>query len=311
MKLSVVIPAYNESKNIKLTLEEILSISENISSVDKIQVVVVDDHSSDGTFDTIYGMNDARVSCIRLSRRSGSHTALRAGIREADGDAVLCICADGQDDPSSIPEMLQKWQNGANVVWALRKSRKNESWRIRIPATLFYKILSWIGGDRDREIDLDAADFWLLDRIVVDAVNTCIERNTSLFGLVAWSGFKQDFVLYVRRLRRHGKSKWNFRSRLRSAKDWIIAFSGLPLKLMPLVGFFIAMLGFFYAIYIIINYFTGNPVGGWSTTMVIILFLGGIQMIMLGIMGEYLWRNLEESRKRPLYFIEKKTKDNK
>ncbi len=311
MKLSVVIPAYNESKNIKLTTEEILSITEEISGIDNIQVVVVDDHSSDSTFDAVKGINDARVSCIRLSRRSGSHTALRAGIREADGDAVLCICADGQDNPNSIPEMIQKWQSGAHVVWAVRKSRENESWRIRIPATLFYKLLSWFEGDRDSTIDLDAADFWLLDRMVVDAVNTCIERNTSLFGLVAWSGFNQDYALYDRRLRRYGKSKWNFRSRLRSAKDWIIAFSGLPLKLMPVVGFFIAMLGFLYAIYIIINYFIGNPLGGWSTMMVIILFLGGIQMIMIGVIGEYLWRNLEESRMRPLYFIEKQTSNNK
>lgn len=306
MKLSIVIPAYNEAENIAPTIEEILSVTDKTHDIDQAEVIVIDDHSSDNTFDVVSAMDDKRVSCIRLSRQSGSHTALRAGIREAKGDAVLCICADGQDNPSCIPEMLQKWSNGTKVVWALRKNRGNEQLRIRIPALIFYKLLNWLVASKDN-IDLTNADFWLIDRVIADAVISCTERNTSLFSLIAWLEFKQDFVEYDRRLRRHGKSKWNFRSRLRCAKDWIIAFSGIPLKLMPVIGFFVSSVGFLYALYIIANYFIGNPVGGWSTIMVIILFLGGIQMIMLGIIGEYLWRNLDESRKRPLYFIEKKT----
>ena len=309
MKLSIVIPAYNESRNIGPTIEEIISITDNATDIDQVEVIVVDDHSSDNTFDVVSAMDDKRISCMRLSRQSGSHTALRAGIREAKGDAVLCICADGQDNPSCIPEMLQKCRNGAHVVWALRKSRGNEQLHIRIPALIFYKLLNSLVSSKD-DIDLTNADFWLIDRTIADAVNSCMERNTSLFSLIAWLEFKQDFVMYDRRVRRYGTSKWNFRSRLRCAKDWIIAFSGIPLKLMPVIGFFISSVGFLYALYIIANYFIGNPLEGWSTIMVITLLLGGIQMIMLGIIGEYLWRNLDESRKRPLYFIEKKTTRN-
>lgn len=307
MKLSVVIPAYNESENIKATIEEVLSITDQIPDVDTVQTIVVDDHSSDNTFNIVSELNDPRISCLRLSKQSGSATAFRAGIREARGDAVLCISADGQDNPSCLPEMLEKWRKGAKVVWALRTGRTNEAKHIRIPAVFFYKLLNLLGGNVNAGIDLANADFWLFDRVTVDAFNSCTERNTDIGGLIAWLGFNQDTVQYERRQRRHGKSKWNFRSRLRLAKDWIIAFSGLPLKLMPVVGFFVAALGFLFAIYILILYFTEGSVEGWTTIMVVILFLGGIQMIMLGIIGEYLWRNLEESRKRPLYFIEERT----
>lgn len=309
MKLSVVIPAYNESQNIRPTIEELLSVTDKTPAIDDVQIIVVDDHSTDNTFDVISQINDTRVSCIRLSRRSGGQMAVRAGTREADGDAILFICADGQEDPSCIPAMLEKWRSGVKVVWALRENRERESKRIRIPALLFYRFMNWLSGKENTTVDFYNADFWLFDRISADAFNACTETNASISGLIEWLGFKQDFVTYTRRNRRYGKSKWNFRSRLHSAKDFIIAFSGLPLKLMPLLGLFIAVLGFIFAVFIIVNYFTGNPMGGWSTIMVAILFLGGIQMIMLGIMGEYLWRNLEESRKRPLFFIEKRTTD--
>lgn len=310
MNLSVVIPAYNESSNIKITLAELLSTIERTPDIDKVQIIVVDDHSSDETFDIVAQVNDPRISCLRLSRRSGSYTALRAGLKEADGDAVLCISADGQDDPSCIRAMLKKWRNGARIVWALRKSRKDEPWHIKKPAEMFYKVLGWTGGHSDSPVDLSRADFCLLDRIVVDAINTCDERNTSIFGLIIWAGFTHDFVEYERRKRMFGRSKWNFQSRMNYAKDWIIAFSGLPLKLMSVMGILVAILGFLYAVYIIIDVvFFSKPVEGWASTIVTVLFLGGIQMIMLGIIGEYLWRNIEESRKRPLCFIEKKTEN--
>jgi len=308
MKLSVVIPAYNESRNITITIEEILSVTDTISDIDKVEIIVVDDHSSDETFDAVGRINDPRVSCLRLSKRSGSHTALRAGIREAKGDAVLCITADGQDNPACIPEMLRKWNMGAKIIWALRKSRKNEAWHIRVPALLFYRILNWVAGNEDNAIDLASADFWLLDRVAVDAINACKERNTSLFGLIAWLGFKQDFVEYDRRIRRYGKSKWDFRSRFNLARDWIIAFSGLPLRIASLFGILTAILGILYAVFVIINkLFLGNPMAGYPSIVVLILVLGGVQLTILGIIGEYLWRNLDETRNRPLYFIERRT----
>lgn len=290
---------------------ELLSIVNAINVIDEVKVVVIDDHSSDNTYDVVKRINDPRISCLRLSRRSGSHTALRAGIKATNGDAVLCISADGQDNPNCLGKMISEWESGHKIVWALRKDRKNESYFSRLTAQIFYFILFLVIRGGRSGIDLSNADFYLLDRVVVKSINSCQERNTSLFGLIAWLGFKQGFVEYERRKRKTGSSKWNFRSRLRLAKDWVIAFSGLPLKLMTVVGFFVAFIGFSFALFTIINaVFIGKPVLGWASIMVVILLLGGLQMIMFGIVGEYLWRNIDESRKRPLYFIEKSTFEN-
>ena len=311
MNLSVVVPAYNEADNIKTTVEELLKVIGRISDIGDVKVVVVDDHSSDNTYDMVRNMKDPRVMCLRLSRRSGSHAALRAGFIESNGDFVMCLSADGQDDPNCLNQMLLKLYSGCNIVWALRKNRNNESMILRLFAKTFYKILLKLTGSEQSGIDLSRADFYILDRPVLEAIKSCAERNTSLFGLISWLGFKQEFVEYERRERKSGLSKWSFRSRLRLAKDWIIAFSGLPLKLMTVAGFIVAFIGFSYATFLIINSFLKNPIAGWSSIMVAVLVLGGIQMIMLGIAGEYLWRNLDESRKRPLYFIEKKTPKNR
>lgn len=307
MNLSVVIPAYNESDNIRTTIQELLSVTKAITSVDNVQIIIVDDHSSDNTFDVVGQMAGPEISCLRLSRRSGSHTAIRAGLKEATGDVVLCVSADGQDDASCFEKMLAKWREGAQIIWALRNNREDESLYGKTSALLFYKILKWLGGHEDSNIDLSRADFYLLDRAVVDAINNCVERNTSLFGLIVWLGFNQDSVEYRRRSRRSGKSKWNFKSRMQLAKDWIVAFSGIPLRLMTAIGFLFSLLGFLFSLYNIALYLLSYAVQGWTSIMVGILVLGGIQMMMLGIAGEYIWRNLEESRQRPLYFIEKKT----
>ncbi len=308
MKISAVIPSYNESGNIVRTIQEIFSAVKGADDSASVQVIVVDDHSCDGTYETLAGIKDPGVICIRLSRRSGSHTALRAGMKEAAGEAVLCISADGQDDPSCLKEMVDKYRNGANIVWAMRKDRKNEPWYISKPAELFYRVLFRLLGRDGNDIDLSRADFFLLGRIVVDAINACPERDTSLFGLIAWLGFKQDFVEYERRARLSGDSKWNFSSRLNLAKDWIIAFSGLPLKIASSAGIFISIAGAIGAVWIVINkLFFSALITGWASLMVVMLILGGIQLTMLGIAGEYLWRTLDESRKRPLYFIEKRS----
>ena len=304
--LSVVIPSFNESDNIINTIEEIKEVIEKKDLSKKYEIVVTDDHSTDNTYQIVESFNDVRIKCIRLSRRSGSHVALRAGIANARGDAVLCISADGQDDPNALEEMLKKLHEGAQIVWALRKKRKG-SFLIKRSVLIFYRTLELLTNTKKSEIDMSRADFYLLDKKVVDAINHCPERNTSLFGLINWLGFKQDYVEFERRERKLGKSKWNFRARFHLAKDWIIAFSGLPLKLMSILGALVALMGFLYAIFIVIHAIIGNPIQGWTSIMIVILILGGLQMIMFGILGEYLWRNIDESRRRPLYFIEKST----
>ena len=304
MNLSVIIPAYNEEANIMYTIDGLLKA---ISSIENIQIIVVDDHSTDDTFEIINQLNDTRISCLRLSRQCGSHTAFRAGLIEAVGDVALLFSADGQDDPNCVDVMLEKWRDGSKIVWALRKSRKNETIAYRNIAELFYRCLRWLGGFKNSLTDMPRADFFLLDRIAINALNKCKERNTSLLGLIDWLGFEQASVEYERKSRRFGTSKWNFRSRFRLARDWIVAFSNIPLRLSTIVGTFIAFLGFLFAVHLIYNAFFGNPIQGYSSILVVILVLGGIQMIMIGVIGEYLSRSLDESRRRPIFFIEKKT----
>lgn len=310
VSLSVVIPAYNEKGNIIRTIEEIIGVINGIPCINEYQIIVIDDHSSDGTYDVINDLRDNRIRCIRLSKQIGGYAAVRAGLRESKGNVTLCIAADGQENPSCIMEMINKWQNGADVIWAIRRNRKNERLDIRVFSQLFYKILNLFISQKDYSVNLLSADFCLIDKNVVKAINLCEERNTSFFGLIVWLGYNHDFVIYDRRPRFLGKSNWSFKTRFRFAKDWIIAFSGLPLRLMTFIGFITAFIGFLYTIVIIIISFRGYPVQGWASTMIAILIIGGLQMIMLGIIGEYLWRTLDETRKRPLYFIEKMTYDN-
>lgn len=310
MKISVIIPAFNETENIGATVREVEDLlGKRADDTAAYEIIVIDDGSTDGTFEAVQALRNDTVRGLRLSRRSGSHIALRAGLDAASGDCAVCIAADGQDDPHTIDKMLAVWQSGIDIVWALRKGRDGEPFLQKIFAWGFYKLLAWFGGT-SAAIDLSRADFYLLDRKVINAIKSCNERNTSLFGLIVWLGFRQGFVEYERRPRRVGESKWNFRSRMRLAKDWIIAFSGLPLKLMTAIGSCIAVVGFVYALFVIIRSIAfGSPLLGWSSVMTAILVLGGGQMMMLGIIGEYLWRTLDESRDRPAYFIENDTRE--
>ncbi len=305
MKISVVIPVYNEAENIKTTITEINGAFKSLDRKVDHEFVIVDDYSTDNITGALSAVKDARVHYIRLSKRSGAHIALRAGFANASGDAVLFMAADGEDDPACLGQMLEKWAGGAHVVWALRKSRDKENFFIRRSAELFYKLLYWFVDAGAPHISLEKADFFLVDRTVVNAMSSFKERNTSFFGLLTWVGFRHDSVEYDRRLRRAGKTKWTFRKKMRLAKDWIIGFSGMPLKIMTGFGFCFASFGFLYGFFLILNAIFGKPLYGWSSLMVAILVIGGIQMIMLGVIGEYLWRNLEESRNRPLYFVER------
>jgi glycosyltransferase involved in cell wall biosynthesis len=305
MFLSVVIPAYNESPNIASVLAEVVKCITACSQVTQHEIIVVDDHSDDGTFQAVKNSGIEGVSIVRLSRRSGSHTSLRAGLKRTKGDITLCISADGQDNPAVLEEMISKISQGFHTVWALRISRE-EPLLGKLFSGLFYKLLRWVTRQK-AEINLANADFYLLSRKVVDSINSCEEKNTSLFGLIIWLGFNQGFVQYHRRERISGKSKWNFKSRTRLAKDWIIAFSGLPLKLITYLGIIFSILGFSYATFLFFYALYGYSRPGWAESVIITLISDGFRMIMLGVIGEYLWRTLDETRKRPLYFIEEES----
>lgn len=306
MKISFIIPAYNEANNLVPTIKEIEDQLSNLACSNlSYEILVIDDASTDQTFLKLSKSPFEHLSVLRLSRRSGSHTAIRAGLRVATGDAALCLAADGQDDPAVLAKMLSLWKSGADTIWALRTTRDDEPFMNQFLAKLFYKILASF-NETKVSIDLSRADFYFLDRKVINAINACEEKNTSLFGLIVWLGFNQDFIEYTRPPRRHGQSKWNMQSKFNLAKDWIIAFSGLPLKIMTLFGFIISGMGFIYALFIISHsVLRGSPVQGWSSVITVALILGGAQIMMLGIIGEYLWRALSESKNRPVFFIEK------
>jgi len=285
-------------------LLEILNTFKNISGI-AIDIIVVDDHSSDGTFKQVQDINDSRVDCLRLSRRSGSHVALRAGLRAVTGDATICIPADGQEDPKFFKQMLAKWAQGAQVVWALAVRRSNEPTLQRLFAHAYYRMLlgKSIYG-LSTEIDYSRASFYLLDRVVVEAINSCPERNTSLFGLIAWLGFLQDSVDYQRRDRLAGASKWNFKSRLRLAKDWLLGFSDLPLRLISWLAAGVTAVGLLLGSGLGLSALLGQSPAGWAYVLALALLLGGVQLLVLAVLAEYQWRNLDEARRRPLYFIE-------
>lgn len=303
MELSVVIPAYNESENLQRIIEDTQA---NIAAagIAKFEIIVCDDHSIDDTLAKAEILaKEGKCKYIRLSRRSGSHVAIRAGLAKSKGENVLVISADGQDDANILPKMLGQVKEGKQIVWGVRSNRKEPFFHKQL-SQLFYRLLS-LFVPNDNSVDLANADFYLLNRTAVDAINSCQERNTSLFGLIAWIGFNQGQEVYERKERYSGKSKWNFKSKMKLTMDWIIAFSGIPLKLITYLGSTFAGIGFLYALYIIVLSTLDKTTPGWAETVILILLIGGIQMVMIGVIGEYLWRNLEEGRKRPMFFMEK------
>ena len=307
MKLSVCVPAYNESDNLIKTIDEIIFEINKIENIKTYEFIIVDDCSNDNTFDIINGLNDSNIRCIKLSKRSGSHIAMRAAIENTNGDVALCLSADGQEDPSILSLMIEKYKSGKNIIWGIRENR-NEPIIHKLFASIFYGMLRKFVKQANQNIDLANADFYLLDTKAIEAIKKCKERNTSLFGLLIWIGFNQDQVKYNRRKRREGKSKWNFKSRTKLAKDWIIGFSAIPLKMITYIGISIALLGFIYSLVIVLLSILELTTPGWAETVIIILILGGIQLTMIGVIGEYLWRTLDETRMRPNYFIQKDTK---
>ncbi|MBH45148.1 MAG: hypothetical protein CMC93_00850 [Flavobacteriaceae bacterium] len=303
MNLSIIIPAFNEQSNIEYVLNELNDLLKDKSIVDNYQIIVVDDHSSDDTLKKVKNLENSKISAVRLSKQSGSHNAIRAGLSVCKGDAAFCLSADGQDDPRIISEMISRLNENVQVVWAQRDN-SDEPLASNLLRFFFYLALKITSTNS--EIDPAKADYFLIGRKMIDTINSCKERNTSLCGLISWIGFDQVCISYTRRNRRTGKSKWNFRSRLKLASDWIISFSGVPLRSITYLGFTTSIMGLIYAFYIIALGVMELTTPGWAETVIITLVLGGVQMIMLGVTGEYIWRTLEESRKRPAFIIEEK-----
>jgi dolichol-phosphate mannosyltransferase len=300
--LSIVTPAYNEARNLPILYEQIQQALAALPI--SWEWIVVDDHSTDDTFAFIRRIadQDQRVGGIRFSRNFGSHAAIACGLRQARGGCVIVMAADLQDPPETIPQLLDHWQRGSQVVWAVRAARAGETAGTRGFARLYYGLMRRTTALKN--LPPTGADFFLLDRVPVEAINAIDERNSSLLLLLTWMGFRQSFIFYTKQPRLHGQSGWSFRKKLKLVVDSLTAFTYMPIRLMTYVGCITALLGFVYAAVVILNALVGTPVQGYPSLMVAIITFSGIQMLMLGVLGEYLWRALDESRRRPRYLIE-------
>lgn len=302
-KVSVVVPAYNEAENLPKFYDRLERALAG-QAVDW-EWIVVDDHSSDATFEVLSQLagRDPRVRVIRLARNHGSFAALACGLHHAKGDCAVILAADLQDPPEVIPELLSRWQQGGQVVWAVRNRRLGERFTTRAFSRMFYWLMRNLAGMK--EMPASGADFLLMDRCVVNSFSQFRERSLSIIPLITWMGYRQVSITYDKQARVHGQTGWSLEKKFKYAIDSITAFTYLPIRLISYTGLLVALAGFAFAGYVIVEAFNGQPVLGYPSLMVAILGLGGMQMVMLGVLGEYLWRTFDEVRGRPRFLIER------
>jgi dolichol-phosphate mannosyltransferase len=270
------------------------------------EVIFINDGSKDMTESIVkeYCLNDAHLKLISFSRNFGHQTAITAGMDNAKGDAVIVMDADLQDPPEVVLQLISKYEEGYDVVYAIRSKRKGETFFKKLTAKIFYRFLR---NMCEVDIPIDTGDFRLISRQVCDVLKGLTERNRYVRGLVSWVGFKQTGIYYEREERFAGETKYPLKKMLKLSMDGITSFSTKPLKMTKWIGLVMAALGFIYALVIIIQKLAGIQMQtGWASTIVIILLIGGIQLIMLGITGEYIARIFDESKNRPLYIIKEK-----
>ena len=302
--ITIITPALNEEKNLVLFHERLLKVFSKLD--EKYEWIIVDDHSSDFTYKVVKDIaeQDQYVYGVRLARNSGSHKAITTGLHLAKGDSAIVMAADLQDPPETIPDLIDKWKEGKQIVWAVRSIRMGETTVTKVTSRFYYWLMRKVVGIK--KLPSTGADFFLIDRKVIEALKLFKESNTSIFSLLTWMGFKQDRIFYIKQERLHGRSGWTFRKKMRLLIDSVTSFSHFPIRFMTYLGISIAFIGFLYACFVINNALSGIPISGWSSLIIVIIILGGFQLIMIGILGEYLWRVLDESRRRPLFLIEEK-----
>jgi dolichol-phosphate mannosyltransferase len=299
--ISVVVPSYNEEKNISLLYEKLTKVLKIYSTY---EILFVDDGSSDATLDEIkkIARKDHKVKFLSFSRNFGHQNALKAGLDHAKGDCLISLDADLQHPPELIPQMVEKWQENYDVVYTLRQDGKDIGFFKRNTSAWFYRIINLLS---DIHINQGAADYRLMDRKVVNVFRNDInEYYLFMRGLVSWVGFRQYGIEYVPAKRQNENSKYNIRKMISLAIKGVTSFSAKPLRLAMLFGFIISFLAFVYGLYAVyMAVFTNKAVIGWASLLVSVLFVGGIQMILLGILGEYIGKLFFESKKRPVYIV--------
>ncbi len=299
--LSCVVPCLNEQVNLGVLLPELLATLAHQDCT--VEIIVIDDGSTDGTPDLMrhWTRLHPEILYLRLSRNFGKEAALTAGLEAASGDVVVCLDADMQHPPAMIPDMLARWRAGVQMVYAVRASREDETWFKRIGSRLFYALMRTSGG---LSVPANAGDFRLMDRVVVDALLRLPERDRFMKGLFAWVGFQSEAIPYAPPQRLHGISRFRPMKLLRFAVDGLTAFTTWPLRLLSLLGACLSLLAFAYGLVIVITHWLyGDPVRGWATLITVVLFFSGVNLMSLGVLGEYIARIFTEVKQRPVYLL--------
>jgi dolichol-phosphate mannosyltransferase len=302
-KLSVVSPCYNEEGSLSELYRRLTAVCKGQAGED-YEIVLIDDGSSDHTRSLITQLSsdDPHVVGVLLSRNHGHQLALSAGLQVCRGERVLIIDADLQDPPELLGDMMKLMDEGADVVYGQRRERRGESPFKKLSAMLFYRLLNRLV---DIKIPIDTGDFRLMSRRTLDELNRMPERHRFIRGMVSWIGFQQVPLLYERHERFAGETKYPFRKMMRFAIDAISGFSIVPLRIATYLGFFCSILGLLFFGYTAYSYFAGIAIQGWTTLMTVVLILGSGQLLVLGVIGEYLGRLYIQSKSRPLFIIEK------
>jgi len=299
MKISIVIPSYNEENNVGPLYNQIRQSLEGFN----YECIFVDDGSKDSTFANIkkLALADNRVKGLSFSRNFGHQIALLAGLAECDGDVAITMDADGQHPPELIPKLISKFKEGNHIVNTKRLATKDAGWFKNVTSSWFYKLINSMSNVR---VEPASSDFRLMSRQAVDAFLQLPEKDRFTRGLVGWMGFRQAVVEFVAPARMSGETKYTLKKMIRFAWDGITSFSSKPLKISMVLGMLAILFGVFYSIFAFVSFVTEKAVPGWTSTMLVILFLGGFQLLSLGIIGEYIARIFNESKNRPHYFIQ-------
>ena len=302
-KISILIPAYNEQAVLEKLFVRLTRLANDTKNY-KFEFLFVNDGSKDETLDIIkdYAEKDERVAYVSFSRNFGKEIAMIAGFDHVTGDATVVIDADLQDPPELIPQMIKFWEDGYDDVYAKRKTRQGESWLKKLTSKVYYRLLEQVSHV---PIQKDTGDFRLLDRRAIEALKQFRESQRYTKGMYSWIGFNKKEILYDRDERVAGTTKWNYRKLTNLAIDGITSFTTAPLRISTFVGLIVSLVAFIYLIYIVIRTLAfGTDLGGYPSTMAVILFLGGVQLLSLGIIGEYIGKIFNESKQRPLYLVQ-------
>lgn len=302
--VTILVPAYNEQEVLHLLYDRLKTLMDEQSKYN-FEILLVNDGSKDDTLKIMKELrkNDNRICYLNLSRNFGKETAMIAGLDYSKGDCVIIIDADLQDPPELIPEMLKYWEEGYDDVYAKRKSRKGETFMKKFTSKMYYKTLQSV---TNIEIQKDTGDFRLLDRRCVEALKAMRESERYTKGLFSFIGYNKKEIMYDRDPRAAGSTKWNYGKLINLSIDGLTSFTTAPLRWAAIFGILVSLAGFLYMLVIIFKaIFNGIDVPGYASTMVVILFLGGLQLIFLGVIGEYLGRAFYETKGRPLYFVDR------